>query len=181
MSKTIDLNIEETAQHKRAFLLYSTLDPELSIVEREALVASRIGADVDISDVQSWSNFFHWEERLAQDAQTVQKGLDARTRKEKLREKVDALVNRISDLLDKDETFANIKIDDGKALSQLATALDKLVHTSSVLDGGAVETFIIKSDKPVSDLTDEELARYVAEGRVRASLSSKNDEGPEAA
>ena len=180
-SKIIDLNIEETAQHKRAFLLYSTLDPELSTVEREQSVASRLGSDVDASDVKSWSSFFNWEQRLAQDAQIVQKGLDSRTRKEKLREKVDALVNRISDLLSRDETYANIKIDDGKALSQLATALDKLVHTSSVLDGGAVDTVIIKSDKPISELSDEELARYVAEGRARASISSKNDDGPEAA
>lgn len=179
MALILDLRPEETATHKRAFSIYSSLDPELSASEREALVATRMSVDAD--DVHSWASAFTWEQRLAQDLQIVQKGLDARTRKEKLREKVDALVTRISNLLNKDETWASIKIDDGKALSQLATALDKLVHTSSVLDGGAVDTVIIKSDKPISDLTDEELARYVAEGRARASLLSKSDDGPEAA
>jgi len=174
----LDLRPEETATHKRAFSVYSSLDPELSASEREALVATRLSVDAD--DVHSWASAFTWEQRLAQDLQIIQKGMDARTRKEKLREKVDALVNRISDLLSKDETYANIKIDDGKALSQLATALDKLVHTSSVLDGSVVDTVIIKSDKPVSDLTDEELARYVAEGRARA-VAKNTDDGPEAA
>lgn len=179
MSKIVNLNIEETAQHKRAFTLYSSLDPELPTPEREAMVASRLGSDVDAADVRTWSSFFHWEERLAQDAQTIQKGMDARTRKEKLREKVDALVNRLATLLSKDETYANIKIDDGKALSQLATAMDKLVHTSSVLDGTAVEAVILRSEKPISELSDEELAEAVQVGRARAAAQSSD--GPEAA
>jgi hypothetical protein len=179
MSRIIDLNIEETALHKRAFNIYSALDPELSIDEREEAVALRLGADVDKEDVHAWSSFFHWDERLAQDAQILQKGLDARTRKERLREKVDNLVNRISDLLSKDETFANIKIDDGKALSQLATAMDKLVHTSAVLDGSAVDAVVIKSDRPVAEMSDEELAEAVKVGRARAAAAQ--DDGPEAA
>lgn len=177
MGQIIDFRPEETATHKRAFSLYSSLDPEMSASERESTVAERMNTDAD--DVHSWSSAFTWEQRLAQDVQIVQKGLDARTRKEKLREKVDKLVTRISDLLDKDETFANIKIDDGKALSQLATALDKLVHTSSVLDGTAVETVVIRSDKPISELSDEDLAEAVKIGRARAAVQSSD--GPEAA
>ena len=180
MPKILDLNIEETATHKRAFLLYSTLDPELSPSEREQAVASRLGADVDTSDVHTWSGFFHWEERLAQDAQTVQKGLDARTRKEKLRGKVETLVDKIAGLLCDDKSFENITIDDGKTISQLAGALDKLVHTVCALDGTAMDTVIVRSDKPMSDLTDEELAEAVKVGRARAA-AARTDEGPEAA
>ena len=180
MSKIVDLNIEETAQHKRAFLLYSTLDPELPPVEREALVATRIGADVDISDVCSWSNFFHWEERLAQDEQTMQKGLDARTRKEKLRDKTEKLVDHLFTLLGRDETYEHMEINDGKTISQLASAVDKLVHTMGMLDGTAVETVVLRSDKPISELSDEDLAEAVKVGRARAA-AARSDDGPEAA
>lgn len=179
MSKILDLTIEETAQHKRAFTIYSTLDPELSTAEREAQVAQRLGCGVESAEVHTWASLFHWEERLAQDAQIIQKGMDARTRKDKLREKVEKVVDRISGLLDDDETFKNITIDDGKTLSQLAGALDKLAHTMCVLDGTAVETVVLKSDKPVSELSDEELAQYIAEGRARAA--STGSDGPEAA
>lgn len=177
-SKIVDLTIEETAQHKRAFTIYSTLDPELSSADREAQVAARLGSDVDPSEVHTWASFFHWEEKLAQDAQIIQKGMDARTRKEKLRGQVENVVNRISTLLNDEKTFANITIDDGKTLSQLAGALDKLAHTMCILDGTAVDTVVLKSDKPVSELSDEELAQYIAEGRARAS---SRDDGPEAA
>lgn len=177
MALILDLRPEETATHKRAFSVYSSLDPELSSSEREALVAERLHVEAD--DVRSWSSAFDWEKRLAQDAQIVQKGMDARTRKEKLREKTESIINRISTLLDSDETINAIKIDDGKTLSQLAGALDKMVHTVCMLDGTAVDTVILKSDKPISELTDEELARYVAEGRARAT--AHNDDGPEAA
>jgi hypothetical protein len=179
MSRIIDLNIEETAQHKRAFTLYSSLDPELSVLERESAVASRLGSDVDKEDVHTWSTFFHWDERLAQDAQTVQKGLDARTRKEKLRGKVETLVDKIAGLLCDEKSFENITIDDGKTISQLAGALDKLVHTVCALDGTAMDTVIIKSDVPISELSDEELAEAVKVGRARAA--SSQDDGPEAA
>jgi hypothetical protein len=178
MSKILDLTIEETAQHKRAFTIYSTLDPELSSADREAQVAARLGSDVDPSEVHTWASFFHWEEKLAQDAQIIQKGMDARTRKEKLRGQVENVVNRISTLLNDEKTFANITIDDGKTLSQLAGALDKLAHTMCILDGTAVDTVVLKSDKPVSELSDEELAQYIAEGRARAA---SRDDGPEAA
>ncbi|MHB8108312.1 MAG: hypothetical protein ACYDH4_12955 [Candidatus Cryosericum sp.] len=177
MAQIIDLKPEETATHRRAFSVYSSLDPELSSSEREALVAERLKADVD--DVHSWASAFDWEQKLAQDAQIVQKGLDARTRKERLREKAEAIITRISKLLDSDETMNAIKIDDGKTLSQLAGAMDKMVHTVCMLDGTAVDTVILKSDKPISELSDEELARYVAEGRARAA--SRVDDGPEAA
>jgi|GEM_PF-5674024 len=179
MSKIIDLNIEETATHKRAFLLYSTLDPELSPEEREALVASRLGADVDETDVKTWASSFHWEERLAQDAQTVQKGLDARTRKEKLRDKTEKLVDHLFTLLGKDETYEHMEINDGKTISQLASAVDKLVHTMGMLDGTAVETVVLRSDKPISELSDEDLAEAVKVGRARAA--ARSDDGPEAA
>jgi hypothetical protein len=179
MSKILDLNIEETATHKRAFLLYSTLDPVLSSSEREQTVASRLGGDVDGTDIKNWSNSFHWEERLAQDAQIVQKGLDSRTRKEKLRGQVEILVDKIAGLLCDDKSFTNITIDDGKTISQLAGALDKLVHTVCVLDGSSVDTVIVRSDKPMSDLTDEELAEAVKVGRARAA--ARTDDGPEAA
>ena len=107
----------------------------------------------------------------------MQKGMDARTRKDKLREQVEHVVNRISKLLDDDKTFASVTIDDGKTLSQLAGALDKLAHTMCVLDGTAVDTVVLKTDKPLSELSDEELAQYIAEGRARAG----RDDGPEAA
>ena len=178
MSKILDLNIEETAQHKRAYTVYCSLDPELSPAEREEAVAARLGVDSD--DVHSWASFFHWEERCAQDAQTIQKGIEARSRKDKLRDKVEALTNRISDLLGNDQTFENIVIDDGKTLSQLAGAMDKLVHTICMLDGTAVDAVVIKSDKPLSDYSDEELAALVAEGRARAAARDR-DEGPDAA
>lgn len=178
MSKILDLNIEETAQHKRAFAVYSSLDPELSPDERERAVAERLS--VDVEDVRSWASFFNWEQKLAQDAQTIQKGLEARSRKDKLRDSVEALADRISGLLSDDKTFANIVIDDGKTLSQLAGAMDKLVHTICMLDGTAVDAVVIKSDKPLSDYSDEELAALVAEGRARAA-SRRQDEGPDAA
>ena len=92
MSKILDLTIEETAQHKRAFTIYSTLDPELSTAEREAQVAQRLGCGVESAEVHTWASLFHWEERLAQDVQIIQKGMDARTRKDKLREKVEKVV-----------------------------------------------------------------------------------------
>ena len=176
-AQIIDLRPEETVTHKRAFSIYSSLDPESTPGERELIVADRLHVDAD--EVHSWSRAFAWEQRLAQDAQIVRKGLDARSRKEKLREKVDALVNRIAKLLDKDETWESIKIDDGKALSQLASAMDKLVHTSSVLDGTFVAEVVIRSDKPISELSDEELAEAVQIGRAR--LAARVDDGPEAA
>lgn len=176
-ARILSLDIEETAQHKRAFTIYSTLDPELSALDREAQTAARLGGDVDPSEVHTWASFFHWEEKLAQDAQIIQKGMDARTRKDKLREQVEHVVNRISKLLDDDKTFASVTIDDGKTLSQLAGALDKLAHTMCVLDGTAVDTVVLKTDKPLSELSDEELAQYIAEGRARAG----RDDGPEAA
>ena len=179
MSKILDLTIEETAQHKRAFTIYATLDPELSSAEREAQVAQRLACGVEPAEVHTWASLFHWDERLAQDAQIIQKGMDARTRKDKLREKVEKVVDRISNLLDDDKTFEGITIDDGKTLSQLAGALDKLAHTMCVLDGTAVETVVLKSDKPVSELSDEELAQYIAEGRARAA--NAGSDGPEAA
>jgi hypothetical protein len=178
MSKIIDLNVGETAQHKRAYAVYCSLDPELSAGEREQAVAARLGVDSD--DVHSWASFFHWEERATQDAQTIQKGMEARSRKDKLRGSVEALANRISGLLSDDRTFKNIVIDDGKTLSQLAGAMDKLVHTICMLDGTAVDAVVIKSDKPLSDYSDEELAALVAEGRARAAART-GDEGPDAA
>jgi len=181
MSKIIDLNIEETAQHKRAFSLYSSLNPELSASEREFAVAERLSdKDVSADDIKTWSSMFHWEERAAQDAQVVQKGLDARSRKEKLREKVEGLADKIFKALDDKDALKNVTIDDGKTLSQLAGALDKLVHTICVLDGTAVDTLVIRNTKPISDWTDEELAAAQAEGRARVTARAA-DEGPEAA
>lgn len=178
MSKILDFKPEETDTHKRAFSIYSALDPEMSANEREQAVAERMRADVD--DVHSWSSAFTWEQRLAQDLQIIQKGMDARTRKEGLRDKTEAIITRLCKLLDSDETMNAIKIDDGKTLSQLAGAVDKMVHTICMLDGTAVDTVILKSDKPISELSDEELARYVAEGRARA-VAKTADDGPEAA
>lgn len=178
MALILDLRPEETATHKRAFSVYSSLDPELSASEREALVAARLSVDAD--DVHSWASAFTWEQRLAQDLQIIQKGMDARTRKEGLRDKTEAIITRLCKLLDSDETMAAIKVDDGKTLSQLAGAVDKMVHTICMLDGTAVDTVILKSDKPISELSDEELARYVAEGRARA-VAKNTDDGPEAA